>query len=104
VALGENTRLEFKPKLGYKVKDVIINGVSIGAVEEYTLLSVNVDHTVRVEYERDAVSIVILTAMTGLFISTLGLSVIVVIDTKKLRHLERKLQKLRAELIPLTKK
>ena len=104
VALGENARLEFKPKLGYKVKDVIINGVSIGAVEEYTLISVNADHTVRVEYERDAVSIVILTAMTGLFISTLGLSVIVVIDTKKLRHLERKLQKLRAELSPQTKK
>ena len=104
VALGENARLEFKPKLGYKVKDVIIDGVSVGAEECYTLLSVNGDHTVRVEYERDTVEIAIFTALTGLFISTIGLSVIVITDYKKLRHLERKVRKLRLGLIPHSKK
>ena len=41
----------FTPSEGYKIKDVILNGESIGAVSSYTFADVYSDQTLRVEFE-----------------------------------------------------
>ena len=51
VNVGENKVVEFTPNLGYKIKDVKIDGVSIGIVNSYTFENVDRSHTVSVEYE-----------------------------------------------------
>ena len=56
--VGENTvtsldapTYTFTPNEGYKIKDVKIDGVSVGAVEAYTFEEIAGDHTVSVEFE-----------------------------------------------------
>ena len=41
----------FIPNAGYKIKDVLINGVSVGAVSSYTFKNVCSNQDVKVEYE-----------------------------------------------------
>lgn len=51
VALGNQKRFDFFPNVGYKIKDVKIDNVSIGAVSHYTFVNVDSAHTISVEYE-----------------------------------------------------
>lgn len=51
VEKGGSQTVEFSPSLGYKIKDVKIDGVSIGIVSSYTFENVDKNHTVSVEYE-----------------------------------------------------
>lgn len=41
----------FTPDLGYKIKDVIVNGESVGAVTSYTFSSITTDQTIHVDFE-----------------------------------------------------
>jgi len=51
VTLGNQKRFDFFPNVGYKIKDVKIDNVSIGAVSHYTFVNVDSAHTISVEYE-----------------------------------------------------
>ncbi|MBO5394784.1 MAG: InlB B-repeat-containing protein, partial [Clostridia bacterium] len=51
VKLGQQKRFDFIPNEGYKVKDVKVDNVSIGAVGQYTFVNVDSDHTISVEFE-----------------------------------------------------
>jgi hypothetical protein len=42
----------FEPNVGYQIKDVKINGVSVGAVSSYTFTDVCSNQTVHVEFEK----------------------------------------------------
>lgn len=43
--------LVFKPEVGHKVKEVLVDGKSVGSVEDYTFPTLVVDHTVKVIFE-----------------------------------------------------
>ena len=62
----------FTPNDGYKVKDVKVNGVSVGALESYTFSDVHQDVTVEVEFERalQAEVIAIITVAAVLLVGT----------------------------------
>ena len=49
----ENSSVEytFKPKNQYRIKDVIIDNVSYGALTSYTFSELSTSHTIRVEFE-----------------------------------------------------
>ena len=51
VPIGESYRIDFAAKEGYRVSDVRIDGVSVGAVGHYTFTALDRDHTVEVDYE-----------------------------------------------------
>ena len=51
VLYGEDLNYTFTPDTGYKIKDVKIDNVSIGAVDYYTFVDVDCAHTISVEYE-----------------------------------------------------
>ena len=49
---GYDYTFTFTPNKGYKVKDVLVNGVSVGAVESYTFEKVTQEATISVEFEK----------------------------------------------------
>ncbi len=51
-------------EVGYHIKDVLVDGESVGAVEEYTFDSVTADHTISASFEQDTVYYTI-TASAG---------------------------------------
>ena len=52
VNLGDNKVFDISPNEGYKVKDVKIDGVSVGAINYYTFTNVNQNHSIVVEFEK----------------------------------------------------
>ena len=42
----------FTPETGYKIADVLVNGVSVGALNYYTLSEVTADQSIEVKFER----------------------------------------------------
>lgn len=48
---GENVEFTITPDLGYKVKDVLVNGTSVGSVTKYTLTNVKQDTNIVVLFE-----------------------------------------------------
>lgn len=65
VNLGEQKRFDFYPNEGYKVSDVKIDNVSVGAVEYYVFVGVTESHTIHVEYEIQKFNIVLSVAGEG---------------------------------------
>ena len=51
VNYGESITYTFAPNTGFKVKDVKVDGVSVGTVGSYTFTKVTDDHTIQVEFE-----------------------------------------------------
>lgn len=49
----------FTPDTGYRVKDVKVNGVSVGAVEAYTFTDVSSDQTLSVEFEKIILNVIL---------------------------------------------
>lgn len=63
---GEETKVyTFIPDTGYQVKDVKVNGVSLGAVESYTFTEVSSHQTLSVEFEKIPLSISITVIGNG---------------------------------------
>jgi alpha-L-fucosidase len=52
VAAGASKTYTFTPDAGYKIKDVIVDGKSVGAVPSYTFQDVSASHTITVEYAK----------------------------------------------------
>ncbi len=59
VIWGGQKRFDFQPNKGYQVKDVKVDGVSIGAVDFYTFVNVDRTHRISVEYEIKKLNIVL---------------------------------------------
>ena len=91
---GKALKMDFTPKFGYKVKDVKINGVSIGATNEYAFVDVNRDYTVSVEFERDVALIVAITVVPVVFIATAAFAVLLAVKKGEDTRLNRLLQKI----------
>ena len=51
VNYGERVAYTISPNEGYIIKDVLIDGVSVGAVGSYTFTSVKTNHTIAVEFD-----------------------------------------------------
>ena len=76
---GGNATVYFDADIGYKVKDVLIDGVSIGAVDSYTFVNVSADHTVTVVYARDNVMIGVCIFAAVLMLAVVVLSIALVV-------------------------
>lgn len=48
---GSSKTITFTPNRGYKIKDVLIDGVSQGAITSYTFTNVTANHTIEVVFE-----------------------------------------------------
>ena len=68
VAAGENATIDFDAKLFHKVKNIKIDGVSIGAMPQYVLFHVMREHTVSVEYEINVWAIVLASLAAAVLI------------------------------------
>jgi len=51
VPAGNDQTFSFTPDSGYKVHDVVVDGVSQGAVPSYTFTSIDANHTISVAFE-----------------------------------------------------
>ena len=49
--VGDDISYEIKPKDGYKIADVLVDGVSVGAVSRYTFTDLKEDHTLEAKFE-----------------------------------------------------
>ena len=65
VSCGENQTVAFSPETGCRVKDVKIDGISIGCVDSYTFVCVDRSHTVFVEYEAARFNVCVRVAGKG---------------------------------------
>ena len=52
VSDGEKQAFTIIPDVGYKIDDVLINGDSIGVVEEYTFTDIKKDYTIEVKFKK----------------------------------------------------
>ena len=52
-AIGEDVTFHITPNKGYRIKQVWVNGVAIGPVDEYTFYNIQEDSTIYCEFERD---------------------------------------------------
>ncbi|MGD9368652.1 MAG: PKD domain-containing protein [Desulfobacteraceae bacterium] len=57
VNAGESQTFTITPDTGYHVDDVLVDGVSLGAVTTYTFSAVDADHTITVGFAADAYTI-----------------------------------------------
>lgn len=51
IAYGSNYALTFTPDANYQVADVVVDGVTVGAVDSYEFINVTANHTVEVSFE-----------------------------------------------------
>lgn len=84
-SLGESARIEFSARLFYRVKDVVIDGVSIGYSDCYTFVSIDRDHTVSVKYGIDVTTIVVISLISILLLgATVTLAVIIIRNKRRI--------------------
>jgi hypothetical protein len=50
---GHDTTFTITPNLGYHIQDVLVDGISVGAVSSYTFTNVTVDHTIAASFMQD---------------------------------------------------
>jgi hypothetical protein len=60
---GSALEFTFSPDFGYRIRDVIIDGISMGMIRTYTFGNISGDHTVSVKFE--PIPIYYLTAISG---------------------------------------
>lgn len=65
VISGSRIKIEFYPDEGYKVKDVIVDGMRVGAVEFYLFENINSAHSISVTFEIKTYSVRLLTEGEG---------------------------------------
>lgn len=53
VGKGETQKFVITPNEGYEIKDVMVDGASVGAVKEYTFEEVDGDHTIKVSFKKE---------------------------------------------------
>ncbi|MCG8698238.1 MAG: hypothetical protein MI922_09300, partial [Bacteroidales bacterium] len=65
VTKGDNKTFTISPKAGYEVKDVKVDGSSVGAKTSYTFKNVTGDHTIHASFALVAVETYTITASAG---------------------------------------
>lgn len=60
VNYGDSKTFKISPNSGYKIKDVIVDGVSVGAVSTYTFANITQDHTISAIFEKRITETVII--------------------------------------------
>jgi hypothetical protein len=55
----------FTPSEGYQIKDVKVDGVSVGAVAQYTFANVDCEHTISVEFEKKTFNVTLVVDGQG---------------------------------------
>jgi hypothetical protein len=75
VSYGDSLAFTMTPDVGYQVLDVLVNGVSVGAVTSYTFTNIMSDHTIDVSFELETFTVTS-TAGLGGSISPLGATVV----------------------------
>ena len=71
VNYGDSKTFTITPNQGYKIKDVLVDGTSVGAVNSYTFNNVTSDHTIQASFEQLTFTITA-SASTGGTISPSG--------------------------------
>ena len=82
ISAGEGEKILFNPQAGYRVSDVLIDGVSIGEAKDYTFTNVSSDHTVHVEYER-SIGVIIVISAVALVVAAAVIVIPVVLKARK---------------------
>ena len=74
VAAGANQAFTITPNAGCAIADVLVDGVSVGAVGNYTFTNVTANHTIAASFVDTAVPVATVTAPNGGETLTLGTS------------------------------
>ena len=82
---GKSYSVVFTPDSWYKVKDVVIDGVSVGAVDTYMFFDVDSDHSVQVYYELDKTALIIICIASVALIGLVSVTVVAVRMQRKHR-------------------
>ncbi len=59
VKYGESKTFKIIPDKGYKIKDVLVDGKSVGAVSSYTFKDIDSDHKIEVIFEKEKIVIIL---------------------------------------------
>ena len=62
---GESKTFTITPDKGYKIKDVKVDGKSVGAVSKYTFTNVTDNHTIEATFEKNEIVIVLQVGQTS---------------------------------------
>jgi len=63
--MGTDCSFTISPDQGYKISDVKVDGVSVGAVSSYTFTSVSSDHKIEVSFEKITFNVIASAGMGG---------------------------------------
>ncbi len=69
---GQSLSFTITPENGYRIADVVVDGVSMGAVGTYTLSDIDADHAITASFEADAYTIAASSGAGG-YLSPAGL-------------------------------
>ena len=62
---GTNKRFDITPDAGYRVDDVLVDGVSVGAVTSYTFFDIQKNHTISATFTSDVYTITATAGVNG---------------------------------------
>jgi hypothetical protein len=65
VQSGKNGTFTMTPNTGYRVADVLVDGISVGAVNQYTFFQVVANHTISVTFAPDVYTVTASAAANG---------------------------------------
>ena len=85
VALGGTAEFTIIPDVGYHIADVLVDGVSVGAVSTYTFADVGADHTIEASFAVDTFTIAASAGLNG-SIAPSGSSTVAYGDDLTLHH------------------
>jgi len=74
VNYGDSKTLTITPNSGYKISNVKVDGVSVGAVSSYTFNNITSDHTISATFEREITQTVIILQIGKSFFTVNGAS------------------------------
>jgi hypothetical protein len=97
VISGVDQSFTIKPASGYHVYDVLVDGVSVGAVGSYTFSNVTTDHTIRASFTSDAYNNVPALSLCGALLLSAALGGVLLrygSTSGFCRHMKKRLYKL----------
>jgi len=68
VTHGNDQTFNFYPDTGYRIADVLVDGISVGKPNSYTFFNVTTNHTIHVEFEVDSTSFFDTKSGAGIYI------------------------------------
>lgn len=65
LAYGSTLEYRFQPKVGHRIKEVLVDGHTLGKVNSYTLTEVKDNHTIKVIFEQEKYTIYVIASGNG---------------------------------------